>query len=259
MEAIRRFMTYNEGLARSFNARIDRRFLRQSGMIDFDRRILPSLLKPGLRTLDVGGGKQPLIPPDVRQKFSLHVTGLDLSAEELAAAPAGSYDATIVGDVGSVPLAGPYDLIVSRTVLEHVPKTATAIRNLAGALAPDGVMAHFLPCSNAPFALLNRMLGPQISSRLLWTVFPQNRRVAGFPAYYDECTPSRFRRSCESAGLEVVELNPYFYSDYGRFFLPIHVADTARQLLMMRLRADDLAESFTIVARKPAAFGQAAA
>lgn len=259
MNAIRRFLNLNERLSRDFNIRVDRWSGRRSGMVEFDRRLLPELLRPGLRVLDVGGGKQPLIGSLAKQQHALHVTGLDLSADELAAAPEGAYDATIVGDVSTAVLAGPYDLIVSRTVLEHVPDTAATLHNLAGALAPGGVMAHFLPCGNAPFALLNRLLGPSLGSRLLWSIFPQNRQIAGFPAYYDGCNPSRFRRLCEAEGLEIVELNAYFYSDYGRFLLPFHVVDTARQLALLKAGATDLAETFTIVARKPAVAQRAAA
>lgn len=216
----------------------------------FQQQVLPGLLRPGLRVLDVGSGKQPAINPSKKSALGLSITGLDISAAELALAPVGAYDTLIVGDAATVTISGEYDLIVSHTVLEHVHDTDAALANLSAALAPGGVMAHFMPCANAPFAVLNRLLGGW-SSRLLWAVYPKSRAVAGFPAYYRNCTPSGMRRLCEQQGLVVDAAIPYFCSNYGRFLVPLHAAELTRQLLCQWLRADNLAETFTIVARKP--------
>jgi SAM-dependent methyltransferase len=225
---------------------------RTSGMEDFSTRVLPGLLRPGMRVLDVGGGRAPCLNAATVQRLGLHVTGADISPGELSSAPAGSYHATIVGDVGAELVPVSYDLILSRAVLEHVADTRVAITNLAAALAEGGVMAHFIPCGNAPFAVLNRLLGERRSQRLLWSIYPETVGIAGFPAFYRNCVPSRMAALCRENGLEFVDLQPFFASDYLRFCAPAHVLDMCRQVLLQALGATDFAETFVIVARKPA-------
>jgi 2-polyprenyl-6-hydroxyphenyl methylase/3-demethylubiquinone-9 3-methyltransferase len=221
------------------------------GTVDFRDRVLPSLIRPGMRVLDVGGGKEPAISPAMKQRYGLHITGLDVSAAELEQAPPGSFDGTIVGDVATVSIPGGYDLIFSRAVLEHVADPRAAISNLAKALAPGGTMAHFMPCGNAPFAVLNRMLGNRAARRLLFSIFPEKAKGSGFRAFYRDCTPSRLLRICRENGLELDKVFPYFNSDYTSFFAPIYTVETLRQALMCSLRLDDFAESFAVVVRAP--------
>ena len=251
MSRLRQFLSANERRSIYFGAWLFHRTGRRrlSGLIEFDEQVLPGLLRPRLKVLDVGGGKRPLVSTETKTRLGLQITGLDVCAAELAAAPAGAYDDVIVGDVAAITVPRRFDLIVSRTVLEHVADTPAAIRNLAAGLKPGGTMAHFMPCGNAPFALLNRLAGPTLGSRLLWAVFPQSRKIAGFPAYYHHCSPRQFRRLCEGVGLTVTELRPYFCSDYARFLLPLHVLDVLRQTAFQRAGLTELCETFTIVAR----------
>jgi SAM-dependent methyltransferase len=222
------------------------------GTVDFRDRVLPSLLKPGMRVLDVGGGKEPAISPETKRRLNLHIVGLDISADELEQAPSGSYDHTVVGDVATVSIPGAYDLIFSRAVLEHVANPRAAIRNLARALAPGGIMAHFMPCRNAPFAVLNRALGNRAARRLLFAIFPEKEKGSGFRAYYRDCTPSRLARIGREQGLLVKQVIPYYNSDYTSFFVPFYTIETLRQALMGGLKLDDFAESFSIVLHAPA-------
>ena len=75
---------------------------RTNGLEDFNERVIPGLLKPCLRALDVGGGRFPSIDPATVERLKLHVTGLDISAGNLCQTPPGAYQATIVGDVADV-------------------------------------------------------------------------------------------------------------------------------------------------------------
>jgi 2-polyprenyl-6-hydroxyphenyl methylase/3-demethylubiquinone-9 3-methyltransferase len=224
---------------------------RRDGNYAFVSETLPGLLRSGQRVLDVGGGKNPGISPELKARFSLQIDGLDASDEELRKAPAGAYDATVVCDVSQARLAQQYDLIFSCAVMEHVRGVQAAIAALADALAPGGTMAHFVPNAFAPFAIANKVLGVDRARQLLFSAFPAARHLQGFAAYYEDCWPSRFRRLCEDNGLEVVSLAPHFCSGYVHFFWPAHTLDVARQLLLMGAHATDLCEAFTIVARKP--------
>lgn len=221
------------------------------GPTHFRERVLPGLLAPGLRVLDVGGGKRPAISLGTKKKLGLYVVGLDVSEEELAQAPPGAYDATIVGDVAAVSIPGKYDLVFSRAVLEHVANPAAAIANLGGVLVPGGIMAHVMPCRNAPFAIVNRLLGNRSARRLLFAIFPEKKENSGFLAHYRDCTPSRLSRTCRASGLEILDLTPYYNSGYTSFFAPLYTVEMLRQVLMCSLRLEDFAEGFSIVARMP--------
>ena len=221
------------------------------GPRDFHEQVLPSLLKKGLRILDVGGGKHPAISLQTKQELGLHIVGLDVSETELAQAPTGAYDAIVVGDAAAVEIPGRYDLVFSRSVFEHVAEPHAAFANLAGVLAPGGIMAHVVPCRNAPFAILNRWLGNRAARRLLFTIFPEKEDHSGFEAHYRDCTPAHFERMCRESGLEVVRIIPYYNSGYASFFAPLYTIEMLRQALMCSLRQENLAEAFSIVARAP--------
>ena len=251
MSAIRRFLAWNMRLSERLYALAEERTARRCGLSMFRYATVYQVVAPGLRVLDVGGGKWPLIDPETKRRLNLTITGLDVSAEELAAAPPGSYDETIVGDVATVALKAQYDLIISQTVLEHVRDTQAAIANLSAALAEGGTMAHSLPCAHAGYTLLSRLLGARLGPQLLWSIYPESRATSGFKAYYRECTPRRMRRLCQKAGLAQIEVTPFFASEYFRFFVPLYALELMRQVLLMQLKAESLCETFTIIARKP--------
>jgi 2-polyprenyl-3-methyl-5-hydroxy-6-metoxy-1,4-benzoquinol methylase len=247
-----KFIALNAKLSFKLSDLAERIAGRRNGLIEFLGEVLPSQLKPGMRVLDVGGGKFPAISTYLKQQLALHVTGLDIAAEQLEQAPPGSYDETIVGDVATAALdASCYDLIVSVTVLEHVRDNHRALANLGQALAPDGVMLHFVPCGNAPFARVNALLGHRLAKRVLYTLQPSASEMAGFPSYYDHCTPRQLTRLLSEQGLTVAEIKPYYFSEYLRFCVPLYAVELARQLLMQGLGLKSLAEAFAIIARKP--------
>src|SRR5258706_107565 len=94
---------------------------RAHGLDSFDG-LARGYLKPGMSIVDIGGGKHPFVPLERKRELRLAVTGVDISAAELAAAPAGSYDRTVVSDCASMDEVSDesIDLVYSRTVAEHV-------------------------------------------------------------------------------------------------------------------------------------------
>ncbi len=248
--ALRKFINVNRRIS-SWQGAVAHRLGRRCGKHVFHTEILPSLLRPRLRVLDVGGGKRPAIDRLTKQRLSLHVVGLDISAEELENAPYGAYDATIVGDITQTAIQGSYDLIFSTAVLEHVTDTRSAIANMVNALTPGGTMAHFVPCRNAAYAIVNRWIGQELKRKLLHGIYPDTRHCCGFPAFYDRCDPAQFRQMCEDADAEVVAVQPYYFSDYLAFLTPAYTVELCRQMALMGIGATNLAETFTIVARRP--------
>jgi SAM-dependent methyltransferase len=155
----------------------------------FDAHARP-LLRPGSTILDVGAGRTPTFPPSVRPPGCTYI-GLDLSPVELAAAPPGSYEDAMAGDVSTfVPeLANRFDAIFSWQVLEHVRPLPEAMENLRHYLRPGGqLVAHFSGTFGL-FGLLSRVVPDRLTPALLERLFSRPRCTT-FPAHYDRCWAS---------------------------------------------------------------------
>jgi ubiquinone/menaquinone biosynthesis C-methylase UbiE len=145
-------------------------------------------LGDGVEILDVGSGRNPAIPSDVRPNTCRYV-GLDLSAAELACAPPGSYDETYVADVAArLPeLEDRFDLIVSWQALEHVRAMDLALRNLHAYAKPAGGRLVALVAGRfSAFALLNQLLPQTFSETAMKRLLGRDPDTV-FGAHYDRC------------------------------------------------------------------------
>ena len=100
----------------------------------------------GRSAIDVGCGAGLLAEPLAR--MGAKVTGVDAAPENIAAARlhAGPQGLPIDYRVGSVEaLTGPFDLVTSLEVVEHVSDVRAFVRGLAGALADDGLLILSTP------------------------------------------------------------------------------------------------------------------
>ena len=100
----------------------------------------------GRRAADVGCGAGLLAEPLAR--LGAEVVAVDAAPENIAAARlhAGQQGLPIDYRVGSVEaLTGPFDLVTSLEVVEHVSDVRAFVRGLAGALAEDGLLILSTP------------------------------------------------------------------------------------------------------------------
>jgi len=217
---------------------------------DFSR-MLRQYLRPGICVLDVGGGRGPTIPLDVKASYGLRIIGLDISQDELDGAPPGSYDQTICGDV-CLPFSLPeVDLAISFAVTEHVKQPAAMYANIYQALRVGGVTLNFMPNKFAAFALLNACVPNAITKRAMNLLRPGMRGRQGFPGYYRNCYPSRLAALLREIGFQNVEFRMYYYSDYFTSFLPAHLLELGWQRFTSWLGSPDLCEAFSVCACKP--------
>jgi 2-polyprenyl-3-methyl-5-hydroxy-6-metoxy-1,4-benzoquinol methylase len=218
------------------------------GNDEFRDVLLPSLIRPGLRIYDVGGGAHPYISAAQRAALGLVVVGLDISAEELASAPEGSYDATVCADLTSWRGVAEADLVICQATLEHVADVPAAMSALAGIVRPGGVVAMFVPCRNAAYARLNLLL-PEAMKRWLLDRLAESAAHGGFPARYHRCTPDQIAALARAAGFEVTDLRLYWRSGYFEFFAPLHALWRLWTLFAYGAGLRRACESFAIVAR----------
>lgn len=224
---------------------------RTLGIRHFRDEILPRHLGPCQKIYDVGGGSVPCISLDQKKFLNAIVVGLDIDAHELAKAPAGCYDTTIVADITNFRGAGDADLVICRAVMEHVRDASAAFRSLATILREGGRLLIVVPSRNALFARVNLMLPEKLKRCILFSIFPhKGRGHDGFPAFYDRCTPRDFRRMARASGFVVEQLVPYYYSTYFTFFVPFFILWRIWVLLFALTRREQAAEVFSLVCRK---------
>lgn len=246
---IRKFIDWNIRASRAFDQLLPAVY-RVDGNSDFKKSFAPRWLKPNMRVVDIGGGKNPFISTDRKKSLAIHVTGVDISAQELERAPADAYDKTICGDISKSTGGGDADLCICQAVLEHVQDVEAAFVSIASFLKPGGVALIFVPSRNAVFARLNLLFPERLKRYLLFTIYPQTRRDQGFPSYYDRCTPAEFRAMAEHAGLEVKEAKYYYVSSYFTFFAPMHVLWRAWILLFRGAANEQAAETFCMALKR---------
>jgi SAM-dependent methyltransferase len=223
---------------------------RLDGNRDFIERIVPDYLRPAMVVYDVGGGKNPLVPPERKSALGLEVVGLDIDAGRLAAAPSGVYDRAICADICTYRGRADADLVICQALLEHVPDVAGALRAIATILKPGGRALIFVPCRNAVYARINLVLPEALKRVLLFAIFPEMRADHGFPAHYDQCTPSKLERVARKHGLATEYRRIYFESGYFRFCLPLHMLWRAWVALFQSLVREDAAETVSLVLRR---------
>ena len=152
---------------------------------------------PGRRVLDLGCGRGGVLE-ELGAAASLAV-GLDPDLRSLF-----EHRAAVVVRTCGTAEALPYhdesfDLVCCSWVLEHLPRPARVLREVARVLAPGGDLVFVTPNSVHPLLLLNRALG--------WTRGRLVERLYGraeadtFPAFYRANRPARLRALAAQAGL----------------------------------------------------------
>ncbi len=147
-------------------------------------------LRPGVQILDVGSGRDPILPAHVRPAGTIYV-GLDISPDELQAAGPGAYDDTVTADITCrrSELEDRFDLVLSWQVLEHVTSMERALDNIRAYVRPRGRFVALLSGSWSAFALASRAMPYPIANRLMRRLMDADEGEK-FPTRYDRCTAS---------------------------------------------------------------------
>ncbi len=203
-------------------------------------------LRPGIAILDVGSGRRPALEPPARPPGCSYA-GLDLSARELALAPAGSYGESVVGDV-TTPierLRGRFDLVVSWQVLEHVSDTGRALENMRAYLRPGGRLVALLSGRFSAFGVVNAAIPARLGVALMRRLLRRDPESV-FPAHYDRCHAAALRRLV--GPWTRAEVIPIFQGGaYFNFALPLRSAYFVYENWAHRTKKDALATHYLVV------------
>ncbi len=217
----------------------------------FRETLVPAYLGLGQTIYDVGGGANPFLSPEVKNRLGARVVGFDVCANELARAPLGSYDQHYCADISAFRGAGDADLIICQSVLEHVRDVRAAFHAFASILKPGGRLLVFVPNRNALFSRLNLLLPEKVKRAILFTVYPHKRQTSGFPAFYDRCTPRDFRALADENGLVVEAEQHFFITSYFFGIFPAYLLWRVWILLGARLFGPQASATFCMVLNKP--------
>lgn len=247
MQLFQRFISLNRKASQWF----DRIFLPETYRIDGNRDYVDNLVRRYVRQFDriydVGGGKNPFFLAEEKNRLSLQVTGIDISGQELARAPAGSYDETLASDIAQVVSRCDGDVIICQAVLEHVIDTEKAFTAIASLLKVGGLALIFVPSRNAVFARINLLLPQKIKESLLYGIYPQTRHSQGFPSFYHRCTPRDFEQMAQENGMALDCVRYYYKSSYFEFFFPAYILWRLYQRIAVFLIGTQAAETFAVV------------
>jgi SAM-dependent methyltransferase len=215
----------------------------------FDRRVAELTMAPGTRLVaDIGGGRACPFAAMAMPR-SARIVAVDIDPGELARNQ--DVDETRVADAaGRLPFAdGEVDLLVSKTVLEHLRDNAAFVHESARVLAAGGRAVHLVPGRWAPFAFGHRLLGFERGQRLHRAIRPQAEATAHFPAYYDRCTHGALAKLHRRAGFASVTVRPYYYqADYFGGFLPAYLGVVAYETALAALGVETLAAYYLVEA-----------
>jgi SAM-dependent methyltransferase len=205
MSLFARFIAANKRLSKAVEDRLPGVFRRH--IYTLYKYEVAALLnrRPGQIVLDVGRGKECSFLPYVDAPRTHLIVALDISEEELRRNR--GLDRKIVADAAAYgfPVRDrSADMVVSRSVVEHIRDNAAFFGNCARVLGPGGVMIHAFPGRFAPFALMNRALPNPLARRLVGFLHPEwvEEDNYGFLTFYDRCY---FLRGSRFAGSQRIQ------------------------------------------------------
>lgn len=203
---------------------------------------------------EIGGGANPLLSRDERDRLGITYTLIDVDASELAKAP--DDVRKIEFDITSRALPRSFDVVFSKHLAEHVREPELMHRNVRAMLRPGGVAIHFFPTLyGAPF-VLNRLIPEQLAERMLLRLQPYRASPGNhgkFPAYYRWCrgpTRSQVRRLL-SIGFEVDEYVACFGHAYYCRAPVLQRLEDAKTRALLRHPVALLTSYAIVVLRRP--------
>ena len=193
--------------------------------------------------VEVGGVDRPLLQKSPSYKY----IGIDIDDQPTCY---DVYDEFVVQSVeDALPLTT--DLIISCTLLEHVPNNTASFKVMYEALNDGGVMMHYIPSKYHFYSICLRIVGPNAQKKLIKYLRPDAVDVTGYPAFFDKCSPAEMRKLCESTGFDRIEVTPYYKAtNYFAFFVPAYLIVAIFENLFAMFNVQFFASGFNLSAYK---------
>ncbi|HXC90558.1 MAG TPA: class I SAM-dependent methyltransferase [Stellaceae bacterium] len=255
MGLLSRFFALNRRLSLALEARLPEDFRRHFHTV-YKFQVAEMLnRRPGQVAFDIGGGKDCPFLRYVSEPRAHTIIAFDCSEEQLRRNH--DLESRVLCDAAAngLPVRDrSADLVVSRSVVEHIRDNQAFFENCARALRPGGTMIHAFPGRFAPFALMNQLLPNWLVRRLITYFLPEwvEEGNFGFVAFYDHCYFSAIKRLIGRNGLQ----NPryiltYYQSIYFISFFPLFCLMVSYDLIVWRCGIRNLASGILVMAEQP--------
>lgn len=206
-----------------------------------------SVLRPTDVLLDAGSGSTLALLNRYAPKATFGV-GIDVVPPEEAAAPNA---AVAMGDLGSLPFPNrTFDVVVSRSVVEHLEDPTAVFRELQRVLRPGGRVIFTTP---------NKYYYSSIVAGLVpysWKDFYMRRMFGDqgydhFPVFYRANTARALRRLAARSGLAIERLDAVRHFPFYLLFSPaLFRLGIVYDQLVTRFRLDALQSTWLVVMRR---------
>ncbi|NCO22324.1 MAG: hypothetical protein GW905_10090 [Rhodobacterales bacterium] len=194
--------------------------------------------------LEAGGVDRPMLA----RSPNYHYVGLDI---EFRPECGHVYDEFLVQSIED-PVPVKSDMIVSITLMEHVPNNTKSVAAIFASLNPSGRTYHYIPSGLHPYSIALRLIGPKLQRKLIPLLRPGTEGITGYPAFFDKCTPAAMERLFRQTGFTKISVKPFYRAnDYFAFFVPAYVLVSLLENLCNLLRLRLFASGFVISARHP--------
>jgi SAM-dependent methyltransferase len=252
MSVLARFIAANQRLSKATEDRLPAIFKRHIQTL-YKYKVAELVNRQrGQVVLDIGGGKECPFLYYLDTPQSHLIIALDLSEEELRRNHQLRHKVVADAATNRLPFRnGLADLVVSRSVVEHIRDNAAFFENCARVLRPGGIMVHAFPGRYAPFALINQLLPNRLARRLVGYLHPEwlEEDNFGFLAFYDRCYFSSLRDLLDYNGFENCSFDfLYYQSIYFNFFFPLYLVMLAYDLIASALGIRNLASGIVVTA-----------
>lgn len=243
MNVFKKIINVNVSLTR----KLDMRFPHFSGDVSYEQQLLTLIERHTENrhcvVLEAGGTTRPML----KRSDRMTLDGLDIEPVPDAAK---WYDHFFVQSIEE-PLLGPYDLIVSKHLLEHVRDNQASFLQMNAALRTGGCMIHYLPSKYHPYSIALRLVGHRWQKRLIPIFRPWAKAVTGYPAFFHKCSARAMRRLATAIGFTEIQILPFYdASDYFRFFFPFYFLVALWENLCKVLKWETFCSGFIILALK---------
>jgi len=214
----------------------------------FDQAV-SSVLRPGDTMLDAGCGDTLAVLNRYAGRVSFAV-GIDVV--KASAAPVANA-AAVVGDLSALPLRdGSFDVVVSRSVVEHLSDPRAVFRELGRILKPDGRLIFTTPNKYYYSSLVAGIIPYSWKDAYMRGVFGDDG-YDHFPVFYRANTRRALRRVAAQAGLVVERVQALRHFPYYLLFSPaLFRLGILYDRVVTRLRLDALQSTWLVMMRKPA-------
>jgi ubiquinone/menaquinone biosynthesis C-methylase UbiE len=226
--------------------------LCRTDMFAYYDEAIRGLIKDGQTVADIGGGKTGPAAALKSEFNGIKIIAVDISEDELRSNE--HADEKIVADVTRhIPLpAESVDIMVSRTVLEHLKTPGDFFKNAYPIIKRNGYFIHLFPSKFSLFAVLNQLLPSKLSSKLITFFFPGRGATGVFPSFYNDCRYPNIIKLLHKHGYQVDDIKiSYYQSDYFGIFVPAYIFSLIWDNICCLLKLKPLGAYICVIARKP--------